>query len=207
MSRQELERELIRVLFDHGCLPPGDRRLLDIGCGAGASLQFFLRLGFQPDALAGVELQPERIAKARSLLPAAVALLSGDASQVDFPDGSFDVVFQSLVFSSILDDQLQFALAAKMWQLTKPGGGVLWYDFTWNNPQNSDVRGVSVRRLQNLFPGAKRILRRVTLAPPIARAVTRIHPAMYSVFSSVPMLRTHVLCWLAKPAFDSTARD
>ena len=29
-----------------------------------------------------------------------------------------------------------------MWAAVKPGGGVLWYDFTVDNPRNADVRGV-----------------------------------------------------------------
>jgi hypothetical protein len=41
--------------------------------------------------------------------------------------------------------------------------------------------------------------RRVTLAPPLARAVCRVHPALYAPFNLVPWLRTHVLAWIAKP--------
>ena len=40
---------------------------------------------------------------------------------------------------------------------------------------------------------------RLTLAPPIARAVTRVHPGLYTLFNLLPPLRTHVLCWIAKP--------
>jgi hypothetical protein len=39
----------------------------------------------------------------------------------------------------------------------------------------------------------------VTLAPPLARAVTRIHPGLYRWFNALPPLRTHVLAWIAKP--------
>ena len=38
--------------------------------------------------------------------------------------------------------------------------------------------------------------RRLTLAPPLARAVTRVHPGLYTVFNALPWLRTHVLGWL-----------
>ena len=80
----------------------------------------------------------------------------------------------------------------------KPGGGVLWYDFTFDNPRNPDVRGVPLSRVRTLFPHATLRVRRVTLAPPLARAVTRVHPALYGWFNALPWLRTHVLCWLAK---------
>jgi hypothetical protein len=73
---------------------------------------------------------------------------------------------------------------------------VLWSDFTYNNPNNPDVRGVPVNRIRELFPNGKLMVRRVTLAPPIARRVCRIHPALYSLFNVFPFLRTHVLCWI-----------
>ena len=36
------------------------------------------------------------------------------------------------------------------------------------------------------------------LAPPIARVVSRWHPSLYTLFNTLPLLRTHVLAWLAK---------
>ena len=80
----------------------------------------------------------------------------------------------------------------------RPGGAVLWYDFTVNNPRNPDVRGVPLPRVRNLFPQGRPRHRRLTLAPPLARAVTRIHPGLYPVHA-LPVLRTHVLAWIDKP--------
>lgn len=76
---------------------------------------------------------------------------------------------------------------------------MLWYDFTFNNPSNPDVRGVSLKRVRELFPQGRVSVRRVTLAPPISRRVVRVHPAMYGVFNALPLLRTHVLCFIEKP--------
>jgi hypothetical protein len=104
------------------------------------------------------------------------------------------------VFSSLLDDAFQQRLAAAMWKWLKPGGGVLWYDFTVDNPRNRDVRGVPRARIAALFPEATVDSRRVTLAPPLARAVCRVHPGLYTLFNALPPLRTHLLCWLGKPA-------
>lgn len=41
--------------------------------------------------------------------------------------------------------------------------------------------------------------RRVTLAPPVARQVVRLHPSLYTLFNMTPLLRTHVLAWIEKP--------
>ena len=86
-----------------------------------------------------------------------------------------------------------------MWRWVKPGGGVLWYDFTVDNPRNPDVRGVPLARVRALFPEGRVQARRITLAPPIARAVTRVHPSLYTLFNTLPPLRTHVLAWIEKP--------
>ena len=67
------------------------------------------------------------------------------------------------------------------------------------HPRNADVRAVPPRRIRALFPQATIKHRCVTLAPPIARAVCRVHTGLYTVFNALPPLRAHVLCWLGKP--------
>lgn len=159
-------------LFSHVGLRDLSRlSVLEVGCSAGSNL---LRR-----------------------LPAGVRLIEGDACALAY--GAFDITFQSTVFSSILDDAFQAKLANRMWEMTKPGGGVLWHDFCYNNPKNPNLHGVPVRTILKLFPGSKPIVRRVTLAPPICRFATRFSPHFYPVLNALPMLRTHVLCWIPKP--------
>lgn len=200
MARQEKERALVGWLRGNGLGPADSLRLVELGCGNGGNLLDFLRLGFAPERLAGVDLIESRVAAARRILPPAVTLHCGDASAAALPDGSFDVVYQSMMCSSILDEGLLAAVVGRMWSLAKPGGGVLWYDFTVDNPRNPDVHGLPMRRVRELFPqsGTPRLWR-LTLAPPLARRVTRMHAALYTVFNALPLLRTHVLCWFPKP--------
>ena len=78
---------------------------------------------------------------------------------------------------------------------------MLWYDFTVDNPRNPDVRGVPLRARPRALSrgaaasaGASRWRRR-------SRArVCRVHPALYTLFNALPLLRTHVLCWIAQAA-------
>lgn len=196
---QERQRVMLQLLRKHGVSNLADLRMLEVGCGAGANLLEFLRMGCMPEHLTGIELLPERYAKARHLLPAAVHLYEGDALLADVPHASQDVVLVSTVFSSVLDAAFQQSLADALWRWVRPGGAVLWYDFTYNNPNNPDVRGVPLQRVKELFPQAAITTRRVTLAPPLARRLAPIHPALYTLFNSIPLLRTHILCWIAKP--------
>jgi SAM-dependent methyltransferase len=195
----ERERAIARLLVRVGLSDFAALSLLEVGSGSGGNLLGLLRLGFAPERLSGIELLAERHASARARLPAGVTLICGDATTVPIAPASVDVVLQATVFSSLLDDAYQERLARAMWAAVRPGGGVLWYDFTVDNPRNGDVRGVPVARARALFPEARAEFRRVTLAPPIARAVTRVHPGLYTVFNALPPLRTHVLGWLAKP--------
>ena len=203
---QERQRAMLGLFAEAGLTDLAQCRLLEVGCGAGGNLLELLRVGFAPAHLSGVELLPERLALARALLPEAVALHGGDALDAAVPAQSLDIVYVSTVFSSLLDDAYQQRLAEAMWGWLKPGGAVLWYDFTVNNPRNPDVRGVPLARLRAMFPQGRLHYRRVTLAPPLARAVTRIHPGLYRWFNAVPLLRTHVLAWVQKPGPAGAAR-
>ena len=200
LAMQERQRALLQLFARRGFKDLASLRLLEVGSGGGGNLLELLLLGFRPEHLAGIELLPERHAAALARLPGGVQLTCGDASVQPVAATSVDIVFVSTVFSSLLDDAFQQRLAGAMWQWVKPGGGVLWYDFIVDNPNNADVRGVPLARIRTLFPEARIEPRRITLAPPVARAVCRLHPSLYTVFNALPFLRTHVMCWLGKAA-------
>ncbi len=149
---QERQRATLRLFAKLGWHDLGARRAVEVGCGAGGNLLELLRFGFMPEHLAGVELLPERLAHARGVLPAAVRLVAGDAVAAAIEPGSQDLVLQFTVFSSLLDDATQARLAAAMWRWVKPGGGVLWYDFTMDNPRNPDVRGMPALQSARAVP-------------------------------------------------------
>lgn len=199
LSSQEKERALISLIKTYNLAPLRSRQILEIGCGSGSNLLQLIKLGAKPHNMVANELLEERLVLARGLLPSAITIVPGDASEAPFKESSFDIILQSTVFSSLLDDTFQALLAARMWHWTKPGGGISWYDFTYDNPYNPDVGGVPLKRIRELFPAAQIRGWRLTLAPPISRRVTRFHPNLYHLFNLLPFLRTHLLCWIAKP--------
>lgn len=198
-ATQEKERAIVRWITTCAIRPVAERRVLDVGCGPGGDLIGLLRLGFSPENLEGWELLEARAAEARSRLPATVGIRVGDAIEFPAEEASFDVVCQNVVFTSLLDPTFQQRLADRMWALVKPGGGVLWFDFRYDNPRNRDVKGVPERRVAELFPHGEMRTWRLYLAPPIARVATRIHPRLYPVLNAMPLLRSHLLCWIRKP--------
>jgi SAM-dependent methyltransferase len=196
-AQQERVRVMCEMWRDHGWDGLAQRRVLEVGCGAGGNLHDLVRLGATPACLSGIELMPDRAAMARALLPQSVQIVEGDASTAAVPTNSQDAVLAFTLFSSLLDKPFRQALAQTMWDWVTPGGGVLVYDFTMDNPGNADVEGIPLKGLKALFPHARLHSRRVTLAPPIAR---RLPPALISGASTLFFfLRTHRLTWAVKP--------
>ena len=73
---------------------PGGKRVLEIGCGRGVGL-VALAAVCQPALLVGLDGDPALLDVARRRLAwrgVDAALVHGDARQMPFPDGSFDVV-------------------------------------------------------------------------------------------------------------------
>ena len=175
-------------------------RLAEVGCGDGANLLQALQLGFDPAHLTGLELLPDRVQASRRRLPAGVTLIEGDATQAPLSPASQHLVMAFTVFSSLLDAVFRQRLADAMWSWLQPGGAVVAYDFTWDNPRNPDVRGVPRAELERLFPQGHFTSRRLTLAPPLARRAAAVHPALARALNLLPPLRTHLLAWIDKPA-------
>jgi hypothetical protein len=166
--------------------------ILEVGSGQGNNVPMLRGCGFSEDRIFLNELLVDRVAAARKQYP-MVHLYAGNALETNF-DRTFDFVFQSTVFTSILDAADRQRLADKMWSLVTPGGYILWYDFIFSNPSNPDVRKVSFGELKRLFPDAVITAKqKITLAPPIGRRVGRLYP-----FFNLPFLRTHLLVLMQK---------
>src|SRR4029077_15874475 len=145
-------RRMVKNLLDRaGCVPLGERRVLEVGCGTGSELAWLLELGASPSRLAGVDLLPDRVAAARLAYP-QLDFRQGNAEQLDLSDASIDLVMAFTVFSSILDGSMASNVAAEIQRVIRPGGALLWYDFRYDNPANRNVRGVGARRVRELFP-------------------------------------------------------
>lgn len=188
-ERDSVYKELLSKQFSNF----GNLKFLEIGAGNGSNLNFFKSIGFLAENISANELLDERISALKSAHP-DISIFPGDASKMEL-EKTFDVIFQSTVFTSVLDPSLRIEIANNMWRMLKPGGLILWYDFIYNNPSNRDVKKVSVSELQKLFPFAKSIeIRKVTLAPPIARRAG----FLYSLFNLFPFLRTHIAASIQK---------
>ncbi len=191
-ARHGQQRALLAALGRAGALPLGDRRILEIGCGRGQWVGVFEDFGAERARIAGVDVDAQRIELAAARFPGA-DLRVGDATDLPWPDGSFDLVFQSTVFTSILDDSVRARVAREMLRVLAPGGAVLWYDFRYDNPANKAVRGIGPAEINRLFADCTVELEPVTLAPPISRRLVPISWLVATALEKLRVLNTHLI--------------
>ena len=194
---QSFERDMLAALARHDRTQLSAYRMLDVGCGDGAFLRRLVTWGADPRKLAGVDLLPERVAASKRTDP-SLDVRQADASALPYEAASFDLVFQHTVFSSILDDAMRRAVAQEMERVLRPGGLVVSYDFRVARDRRN-TRPLRVAELIAIFPGFTADARRVTLIPPLARALAGRSWLLCALLEAVPLLRTHELVVLTKP--------
>ncbi|MEO5579929.1 MAG: methyltransferase domain-containing protein [Gemmatimonadaceae bacterium] len=164
-------------------------RILDVGCATGAGIFQFLRLGFKPDRMTGVDISAERIAQARASLPNVEFRCESGAS-MSFGDGTFDLVFESTMFVLLPSEDLARAIASEMIRVTRPGGYLMLVDWRYGKPGSDVYKAMSPKRIAALFDvgGATRVVARErgALVPPLGRFLSRRVPSLY--FAAQAML-------------------
>jgi ubiquinone/menaquinone biosynthesis C-methylase UbiE len=127
LSLGQADRVLARMA---DCVEDG-QRVLDIGCGTGS---LALRCAERAADVVGIDISPQMLDVARHKVAAAaqesrVELREISAVDLDeaFPDGHFDVVTSSLVFSELSEDEQRFVLRESR-RLLRRGGLLLVAD-------------------------------------------------------------------------------
>ena len=176
--RHQIERTLLGAIERAG-LPIEDVDLLEVGCGTGRHLRFFIEIGAAPDRIHGVDLLTASLRQAKRRTPSLVLLPSNAARQALCPTGVTGSVTQfALLFSSILDHRVREIAASEMRRVLEPGGWVLYYDVMKARPDHipdgldevyakglfPDVEWLVVKRLHN------RLLARLARHPLLAAA-------------------------------------
>ncbi|MCQ4143424.1 class I SAM-dependent methyltransferase [Vogesella sp. AC12] len=129
--------------------PATGERVLDIGCGAGASsLALAARVGAGGQVL-GVDISEPLIGRARALVQQDTPALFqvADASSAELPEGAFDVLF-SRFGVMFFDDPI--AAFAHMRRALRPGGRVAFV--CWRGAAENDWVRLPVGALKGIVP-------------------------------------------------------
>jgi ubiquinone/menaquinone biosynthesis C-methylase UbiE len=163
-----------------------ETKVLDVGCGDGSSLLPFLRLGFEPGNLVGVDIRDEKIHIAQTRYP-GLQFRSADASSLDFRDETFDIVQESMIFLQIPDNDLSLRIAREMLRVTKIGGHLVLSDWRFGKPGQQEFNPMNTKRISRLFAvGQQTVVRSVfrgSLVPPVGRFFSKNLPSMYFAVS------------------------
>jgi len=186
----ERRAELARVVERFVGRPVSELRICDVGCGDGGDLAFWRERGVPETQLCGTELLGGPLTSARERLPNADLRLV-DGFQLPFGERSFDVVYASMVLSSILDDAARQTLFREMQRVAASGGVVAVYDFRIRKPGNRNVVAMTDSRIRALGrrPDVMRPL--TPFLPALPRAL-RLPSGLRSVALEL-LPRTHAL--------------
>lgn len=127
-ARLEVQAQLLGAA---GFLPPlqPGLRLLDVGCGTGAITRA-VALQVAPGEVVGLDREAAQLETARRLATVQgihnLQFVQGDASQLQWPDESFDAVYCRFVLEHVADLQ---AVIAEMRRVVRPGGWVCAYEW------------------------------------------------------------------------------
>ncbi len=192
---QSRDEALLALLRRHGIDTLAGLRILEVGCGGGSLLRTLLHYGADGDRLTGIDIASANISGAAATLPGA-SLAVANAAALPYRDGSFDVAFAFTSLTSMLDQREREQAAAETLRVLRPGGLAIVYDF-WVNPLNKTTRSLRPNGLRALFAGSRVEVERVTLAPPIVRALGG-RPGLCRRLERLPWLRSHLLAAVIK---------
>ncbi len=202
-AAHQKEREILKALSRFGIDDLAVKKILDFGCGTGGVLRDFIKYGAMPANCFGIDLLPDRIDTAKKISP-NIDFRCGNGEKLPYEDALFDMVICFTVFTSVFDKAMKRNISEEMLRVLKPEGIVLWYDYHMNNPQNPDVRGVKKKEIHDLFLNCEIYLKRITLAPPLARAIAPYSWLACYLLEKLKVFNTHYVGIIKKVPNTST---
>jgi SAM-dependent methyltransferase len=127
-------------------------QVLDVGCGPGTILRAAASSARRLQGV-GIDLGPTRVRQAqqKNAGNARLQFLRGDAQELDFESGTFDVVYARMLLQYVPEKE---KAVAEMVRVCKPGGKVLIQDLdgqlVWHYPEDALMQQTVTRVLESL---------------------------------------------------------
>ena len=127
--------------------------LLDIGCGSGEMLDFFISKGFSPQNLTGIDLSETRICRAQKQHK-SVNFIKDDALTFSLKESKFDMVTAFDLFSHLSKKEQILQGLSNVYIHLEKDGVFLWYDIYskdhFSPAQNADSWGFNKEQMIHL---------------------------------------------------------
>jgi ubiquinone/menaquinone biosynthesis C-methylase UbiE len=105
--------------------PTVGMKVLEIGCGTGTNLELFADSGCE---IAGIDLSPSMMDLAKKKLGDRADLRLGDAAEMPFDDGSFDLVLSFLTLHE-MPPEVRAPVMGEMVRVARSEGRLLLIDY------------------------------------------------------------------------------
>lgn len=159
--KNEIENAFITIINDNYSKEEiKELKVLEIGTAWGQRLRSFIDMGFAPENLYGIDLMEHFINEAKKLSSNKMNFLCGDAQKMNFENNSFDIIFQCIALSSILDSKIKKNICTEMKRLLKSNGIIIWIDSSLKNYKTEDdgevyFKSISKEELESYFIDCK----------------------------------------------------
>lgn len=125
--------EMVVRGFKNGLIKPGDK-VLDIGCGFGRNSNFLAGKGANVTAININDEELDYAKKKAKEMGVNVIYLHADATQLPFPDGSFDLLIDGGCTHMIPSSQGQKLAELEAARILKPKGILIYFGFSKKHP-------------------------------------------------------------------------
>ncbi|HEX7490557.1 MAG TPA: class I SAM-dependent methyltransferase [Candidatus Limnocylindrales bacterium] len=193
---QDREWIMADLLRRSGLWSLADLDILDVGCGTGGEMRRMTTMGADPTRLTGLDLMEPRIVEARKVLTAAKFVV-GSGHELPFPDASFDVVTQFVVFSSVVHPGVREAIAHEMVRVLRPNGRIIWYDIKSLKP-TPDLVPIPLTEVKRIFAGCTVQARPATLAWRPAHVLAPRSRVAAVLAAKLPRQKSHYVALIRK---------
>jgi len=171
---------------------PEKIKMLDLGSGELFWTRQFIDLGIASSNCIATDILDWRLKAGRKEYD-EIQAVTASAFELPFQDGTFDLISQLTMMTSVLDQNLRRRIAADMIRVLKPGGYLLWYDFRYNNPGNPHTRAIGISELKELYAPLPLYSESLTLLPPLARKIGGGGDQILNLLHRLRILRSHLL--------------
>jgi len=193
----ERERMLTKTMSYLGLDNRGPEILvLDVGCGTGNNLADFIKYGYLPENLFGIDINKKQL-KGTYYLHSNLNIVSADACFIPFASKTFDVCLSFDLFA-VIEPSKRKRVADEIIRVLKPGGILLWFDLRLKS-NSSGVWAVPFNEIKRLFNGFEFHLKQIGLVPPLARLLSKYSTTLTHIVALIPVLHSHLCGAIIKP--------